>query len=173
MAENSYVLLDTDVYSFLNKPGDTRREIYRPHVEGNVMCVSFITVGEILYGAKKKGWSPARIEDTRQKLLSLVVVPYDYELCARYGTLRASLEEKGITVALHDLWIASCALRHSIPLISNNRKHFEHVIQFGLELISEAPIVAEIQSQTAIEFTNKPSSETGAPSQSASETKGS
>jgi hypothetical protein len=36
----------------------------------------------------------------------------------------------------NDLWIAACALRHSVPLISNNRKHFEKIS--GLQLISLA-----------------------------------
>jgi hypothetical protein len=40
-------------------------------------------------------------------------------------------------VAANDLWIASCAIRHAIPLISNNRKHFEKIP--GLTLISETP----------------------------------
>ena len=148
MAEHNYVLLDTDVYSYLTKSGDTRGPIYRPHVEGKTICVSFITVGEILYGAKKKKWSAAKIEDAKQKLKSVVIVPYDYELCVRYGELKASLESQGITVALHDLWIAACALRHSIPLVSNNRKNFENIP--GLELISEAPVIAQIESQATL-----------------------
>ena len=68
MAEHNYVLLDTDVYSYLTKTGDTRGTIYRPHVDGKTICVSFITVGEILYGAKKKEWSESKIEDAKQKL---------------------------------------------------------------------------------------------------------
>jgi len=144
VAEHNYVLLDTDVYSYLTK-GDTHASLYRPHVEGRTICVSFITVGEILYGAKKKKWSNAKIEDAKQKLKSVVIIPYDYELCVQYGELKATLEAQGITVALHDLWIAACALRHSIPLISNNRRHFEQIP--GLELISEAPVIAAIKSQ--------------------------
>ena len=61
MAEHNYVLLDTDVYSYLTKTGDTR--------------VSFITVGEILYGAKKKKWTETKIEDAKQKLKSVVMCP--------------------------------------------------------------------------------------------------
>ena len=173
MAEHNYVLLDTDVYSYLTKTGDTRGAVYRPHVEGKTICVSFITVGEILYGAKKKKWSETKIEDAKQKLKSVVIVPYDYELCVRYGELKAALESGGITVALHDLWIAACALRHSIPLMSNNRRHFENIP--GLELISEAPVVAQIDSQAKLfppgEATTSASANEPAPpsSQSSSE----
>jgi hypothetical protein len=34
-------------------------------------------------------------------------------------------------------WIEASAIRHSIPLVSNNRKHFERIP--GLKLISESP----------------------------------
>jgi hypothetical protein len=43
------------------------------------------------------------------------------------------------TIAANDKWIAACALRHAIPLVSNNRKHFENIP--GLTLISETPKV--------------------------------
>ena len=69
----------------------------------------------------------------------MVIVPYDAELCRTYGRLRASLTA-GLVVAPNDLWIASCAIRHAIPLISNNRKHFEKIP--GLRLISEVPAKA-------------------------------
>jgi hypothetical protein len=54
----------------------------------------------------------------------------------------------GRIVADNDLWIASCAVRHKLPLISNNRKHFQVVPE--LDLISEAPVIAEIESQQAL-----------------------
>ena len=46
---------------------------------------------------------------------------------------------EGRTTALSfiTVWIAALAVRHSVPLVSNNRKHFKRVP--GLVLISEAP----------------------------------
>jgi tRNA(fMet)-specific endonuclease VapC len=66
-----------------------------------------------------------------------VVVPSDHDVCREYGQLKAGLQKAGIVVGDNDLWIAASALRHSIPLISNNRRHFENIP--GLELISLAP----------------------------------
>jgi hypothetical protein len=51
------VLLDTDVFSYLMKPKDARGDAYRPHVKGKTVAVSFITVGELYYGAEKRKWS--------------------------------------------------------------------------------------------------------------------
>jgi len=139
------VLLDTDVFSYLMKTNDPRGDAYRPHVEGKTVAISFITVGELYFGAEKKKWSGKTLSAFQERLKAVVVVPYDLELCRTYGRVRASLPP-GVTVAPNDLWIAACAIRHSIPLITNNRKHFEHVP--GLQLISEAPHKTAVPPKT-------------------------
>jgi tRNA(fMet)-specific endonuclease VapC len=133
------VLLDTDVFSYLMKPGDARAKAYSKHVKGKTVAVSFITYGELLFGAAKKGWGTRKIRKLEERLKAVVVVPYDDEICRTYAKVRASLP-LGVTVAPNDLWIASCAIRHGIPLVSNNKKHFEKIP--GLNLISENPVAA-------------------------------
>ena len=66
--ESDYVLVDTDVYSYLMRPGDPRAQVYRPHVQGKIVAVSFITVGELLFGAKKKKWGTTKVDDLKQRL---------------------------------------------------------------------------------------------------------
>jgi tRNA(fMet)-specific endonuclease VapC len=139
------ILLDTDVYSYLNKPKDTRAQIYRPHVEGKLVALSFITLGEILFGAYKDNWGETRLTALRSRLLSVTIVPYDFAVCETYANLKDQLRAVGRSLADNDLWIAACAVRHSIPLVSNNRSHFDNIP--GLVLISEAPIIEEIESQ--------------------------
>jgi len=75
------VLLDTDVFSYLMRAGDRRGELYRKHVQGKTIAVSFITVGELYYGAVKRGWSAKTIASLEQHLKAAVVVPYDVEVC--------------------------------------------------------------------------------------------
>ena len=130
------VLLDTDVFSYLMRPNDTRGDVYRSHVRGKAVAVSFVTVGELFYGAEKRKWSARNVSNLREKLKAVIVVPYDEELCRVYARVRASLP-LGVVVAANDLWIAASAIRHSIPLITNNRKHFERIPD--LKLISESP----------------------------------
>ena len=101
------------------------------------VAISFITVGEIYFGAEKKGWSSKTLSTFLERLKAVVVVPSDHDVCREYGQLRARLEKAGIVVGDNDLWIAACALRHSTPLISHNRRHFEKIP--GLQLISLAP----------------------------------
>jgi tRNA(fMet)-specific endonuclease VapC len=90
----------------------------------------------IFYGAVKRKWSAKTLSHLQEKLKAVVVVPYDEELCRAYGRIRASLPV-GVVVAANDLWIAASAIRHSIPLVTNNRRHFERIP--NLKLISESP----------------------------------
>lgn len=150
-AQPESVLLDTDVFSYLGKPGDPRAEIYRPKVQDKLVAVSFVTVGELLYGAYKKNWGADKLSALNARLRSVVIVPYDIEVCRVYGDLKARLQKSGTVVACNDLWIASCAVRHSIPLVSNNRAHFERIPD--LILITEQPAIEQIRSQGELDLT--------------------
>ncbi len=141
----SAVLVDTDVFSYLMRSGTPQAQIYRPHVEGKLVSVSFVTVGELLFGAYRKKWGQQKIADLMERFRAVTIVPYDFEICKTYADLRSKLEATGTPVADNDLWIAACAVRHSIPLVSNNRTDFEKTP--GLVLISEAAVIREIQAQ--------------------------
>jgi len=82
-----------------------------------------------------------------ERLRRAVTIPYDLEVCKTYASLKARLEKDGNLIADNDLWIAACALRHSIPLVSNNHSHFVRVP--GLILLSETDAVTALKSQTA------------------------
>jgi len=119
--------VDTDVFSYLMKPDLTWGELYRPYVLGKTVAVSFITVGELLFGARKRKWGARKISDLHTRLRSTVILPYDLALCEAYGNLKAVVYGSGRVIADNDLWIAACALRHSLPLVSNNRAHFDGI----------------------------------------------
>ncbi|HKS94555.1 MAG TPA: PIN domain-containing protein [Terriglobia bacterium] len=115
------VLLDTDVFSYLLRAGDARGEPYRKHVQGKTIVLSFVTLGELYYGAIKRGWSAKTLASLEQRLKVAVVVPYDTEICKTYGRLRATLRTASgshRSVFQNDLWIAACAVRHSLPLVT-------------------------------------------------------
>jgi predicted nucleic acid-binding protein len=139
--------LNTNVFSFLGKSGDKRGKIYRPQVQGKIVAVSFVTVGELYFGATKNKWSKAQLEGLNNRLRSTVIIPYDLAVCETYARLKASLP-KGRVIDGNDLWIAACAVRHSIPLLTHNRKHFDDFKE--LIVISEEKVIHEIESQTSL-----------------------
>ena len=138
-----WVLLDTDVFSFLLPfRRDTRAELYRPHVEGEsrFAVISFVTVAELYVLAERWKGEPSRVRKLEAHLRSAVVVPYDVDICRTYAKLKTGLTNpSGSTrvIETNDLWIAACAVRHAIPLITHNRRHFEGIP--GLTVISKAP----------------------------------
>lgn len=138
-----WVLLDTNVFCFLLpfRP-DTRAELYRRHVEGEnrFVVISFVTLAELYVLAERRKWGPERLRDLEAHLEAAVVVPYDVDICRTYARLKTSLRTQSGSAGVvdsNDLWIAACAVRHGIPLITHNRRHFEGIA--GLNIVSEAP----------------------------------
>ena len=138
-----WVLLDTNVFSFLLpfRP-DTRAELYRRHVEGEnrFVVISFVTVAELYVLAERRKWGSRRVRDLEAHLNAVVVVPYDVDICRTYARLKTSLRTSSGAARVidsNDLWIAASAVRHAIPLITRNRRHFECIPD--LKIVSEAP----------------------------------
>ncbi len=52
---NGTVILDTNIVSYLMK-GGSLAEAYAPHVQGRLLAIAFITVGEMYFGAEYKNW---------------------------------------------------------------------------------------------------------------------
>lgn len=92
-----------------------------------------ITLGELLYGASKRG-SPALAHRVHQLVESLVaVVPFDDRAAEVYGSLRASLEAEGRPLDEPDLRIASIAVSRGLILVTGNIRHFGRVADLKLE----------------------------------------
>lgn len=136
-----WVLLDTNVVVFLLPSRlHTNAMLYRPHVEGRSVAITFVTVGELYVLAVRNKWGPTRSLDLEAHLRSSVVVPYDVDICKAYARLKTQLRTplgSARVIDSNDLWIAACAVRHAIPLVTHNRRHFEGIP--GLTIISEAP----------------------------------
>lgn len=137
-------MLDTDVFSYYLK-GDTRARDYDKHTKGKRWALSFVTVGELLTGAKKANWGETKRKELEKRIALAGVIPYDMELVRTYGEINGALLQTGRVIAANDLWIASTAIRHSIPLVSHNRKHYDDIP--GLVLISETPRILKPQME--------------------------
>jgi len=134
------VLLDTNVFSFMIREEDTRADLYRPHIEGKVGVISYVTIGELYFWAERRKWGVDRIRRLGEAIRETTVARYDLQVCQAYARLKASLRNPSGSdrvVGDNDLWIAACAVRHGLPLVTHNRRHFEGIPD--LEIITEAP----------------------------------
>lgn len=128
------IVLDTNVVSYLMKGGPLA-EAYAPHVQGRLLAIAFITVGEMYYGAEKGRWGEGKRKALETTLRNFVVIPYDHEIARCYGRLVAERHRIGKPIAPNDAWIAACTVRHGVPLVTHNAKDFEGIS--ALEVITE------------------------------------
>ena len=131
------IVLDTNIVSYLMRGGPLANA-YAPHVQGKLLAISFITVGEMYFGAEKAKWGERKRQMLETTLRNIVVIPYDHEIARKYGEIVADRQRKGDQISIHDAWIAACAVRHGVPLVTHNSKHFQGIP--GLVVISEQPL---------------------------------
>ena len=125
------VVVDTDVFSFVYK-GDTRAGLYTRHLSGQTLHLAFATAGELYRWALSRQWGSQAIDNLRDTIGRYSVLGYDDEIAWEWAQI---VTIKGRPVTANDAWVAAVALRHGLPLVTHNRKHFEPVP--GLTIISE------------------------------------
>lgn len=128
------VVLDTCIVSYLMR-GGREAERYVRHVQGKLLSISFITVGEMYFGAEKAGWGELKRQKLETMLRNFVVIPYDHEIARCYGRLVSERQRIGKPIAPNDAWIAACTVRHGVPLITHNPKDFVDIT--GLSVVTE------------------------------------
>ncbi len=117
-------LLDTDVIINQLRGKEFIKKAYTDSAK-----ISIITLGELLYGAHK---SPSY--EKTQKLMheflhdfEIEVLNLDEDTIRVFAQIKSSLERKGERLEDFDLLIAAAALRHSLPLITKNLRHFKRI----------------------------------------------
>lgn len=126
-------LIDTDwVIDHLNKIDKVTQKLKELRPAG--IALSVISLAE-LYEGVYYSKDPA----TSQKVLNTLlgdfqVLGVDEEICKVFGKERGKLRQRGKLVSDFDLLIASTCLYYNLPLLTNNRKHYETVE--GLKILS-------------------------------------
>ena len=129
------LILDTNIVSYLMR-GGALAQAYRPHLQDHLLAISFITVGELYFGAEKGNWGEIRRKALEAILRNFVIIPYDHEIARCYGRLVAERQRAGRPISLNDAWIAACTVRHDVPLVTHNPKDFESIT--ALQIVTES-----------------------------------
>lgn len=128
------IIIDTNIVSYLMR-GSPEAKVYATHLQGKLVAISFVTVGELYYGAEKRNWGKTKRLRLETTLKNCVVIPYDHEIARQYAKVLVERERMGRPISFNDAWIAACALRHNTPLVTHNGKDFESIS--GLQIITE------------------------------------
>jgi tRNA(fMet)-specific endonuclease VapC len=119
------ILIDTNIYSYaLRGIPDVINSIQK----ANEICISSISIGELLFGFK----NGSREQEMREELEVFLDAPrvqirYIDETTAEfYADILTLLRKKGKPIPTNDIWIAAVAFQHGLKLFSKDR-HFDNI----------------------------------------------
>jgi len=119
-------MLDTNIciYVIKNRPEGLRERFNRL---ADQLCISAVTLAEIIYGAEKSARQIENIKVVEQFAARVDVLPFGERAATHYGQIRADLERAGHPIGLHDMMIGGHARSEGLTLVSNNVREFQHI----------------------------------------------
>jgi predicted nucleic acid-binding protein len=124
-ARQATVVVDTNVFgATLLERTAWLVDLYRPVIRGRMVVISFQTLGELHFGAVRRGWGQARVVALEARIATSEVVHSTTALATAYAGLRAECERAGHGLAQRDhdadRWIAATAMHLGVPLVSHD-----------------------------------------------------
>ncbi len=125
-------MLDTNIviYTMKNRPEEVRHAFKR---HDGQMCISTITLGELIYGAERSSQPEKNMEVIEGMAARLEVLPFEGLDAAHFGQLRAELMSLGKPIGPYDMMIAGHARARGLILVTNNTREFERVPGLRIE----------------------------------------
>lgn len=125
-------MLDTNIviYAMKNRP-ERIRDAFKKH-DGQ-MCISSVTLGELIYGAEKSAVPEQNLADIESMIARLEVKPFDASAAIHFGQVRAALAKVGKPIGPYDAMIAGHARALALMLVINNEGEFQRVPGLMLE----------------------------------------
>jgi tRNA(fMet)-specific endonuclease VapC len=119
-------MLDTNIciYVIRNRPPALRDRFTRL---ADQLCISSITLGELIYGAEKSARPAENLAVVEQFTARLDVLPFAEKAAAHYGQIRAQLEREGRVAGAYDMMIGGHARSEGLVLVTNNLREFERM----------------------------------------------
>ena len=125
-------MLDTNIviYVIKHKPLEVRERFNSVFSQ---ICVSSITVAELVYGAENSAQPEHNLMVVENFLSRLQVLDYGTEAAIQYGNIKAYLKKLGQLISDNDLHIAAHARSKGFILVTNNTKEFNRVPALQLD----------------------------------------
>ena len=100
----SLVVLDTDVASFSLR--NRLPDQLRAALAGHTMCITFVTVGELMKWRVLRSWGPSRTGELARWRQHVGILAYDEAVAEKWGQLQARAQRRGRPRPQNDTWIA-------------------------------------------------------------------
>jgi len=125
------ILLDTDTCIEILRGNQS--VINKRIATGERTAISFMTVGELYYGAEKSISSDKNKRLVAEFVLSVDVIDTDNPIMQKFGEIKAQLALKSTPLADADILIAATSLICCKKLITGNIRHFEKIDELVIE----------------------------------------
>jgi tRNA(fMet)-specific endonuclease VapC len=125
-------LIDTNIIIYSLKNDKNIQAKFIEH-EKIPKCISIITYGELLYGAKKSEQAENNCAKVYRIGTLFPVIPIDLPIIEIFSDLKSKYRKTGIVINDFDLLIAATALTYNQILVTNNIKHFEKIRELRTE----------------------------------------
>lgn len=99
----------------------------RFNAEAASLCISTVTLGELLHGAAKSARPVENRQEVERMAARLQVLALDEEAAAHFGDIRWALERRGMTIGPYDLMIAGHARSRGLVVVTVNPGEFRRV----------------------------------------------
>lgn len=116
-------LLDTNAYIAWSKGDQSLAEVL---LEYSVLSVSWVTIGELYFGAEKSARVEANKLRLAESLTEFETVLPDVSTPHFYGRICFSLKQRGRPIPQNDIWISAVAVQFELALISRD-SHFSSI----------------------------------------------
>jgi len=119
-------MLDTNVcmYVIKNRPAALRERFDQL---AEALCISVITLAELLYGVEKSARRTENLQAVEQFTARLEVVPFSPRAAAHFGQIRAELAKLGTLCGAYDMLIGAHARSEGLMLVTNNVREFQSI----------------------------------------------
>ncbi|MEK6899268.1 MAG: type II toxin-antitoxin system VapC family toxin [Nanoarchaeota archaeon] len=98
------------------------------------LATTIITAFELYHG-EYKNKEKSNVQRLDNLLQTITLLNLNEVIAKKAGQITAQLQHEGLIVEFRDVLIATTAIINNYSLKTENKKHFERMVQFGLKLI--------------------------------------
>lgn len=118
-------VLDTDICSaHMRRPTKLAHRFVQYTGE---LAISAVTLAELYAGAYRHSQANRILTLIAELLQEVHVIAFDSTCAERFGQVRGSLLQQGVSVPTTDLMIASASLAHNLTLVTHNTADFRSI----------------------------------------------
>ena len=132
-------MLDTNVaiHTIRHRPREVRAKFIARHGR---MCISTISLMELIYGAEKSTQADRNLRDIEAFVSRLRILPYDREAAMHTASIRAALARAGTPIGPYDQMIAGHARSRGLIVVTANTGEFKRVPGISVEDWTKAEV---------------------------------